>query len=139
MENEKLKKEALRRMQLLKLHDEGDFTCVGEFRTQNKVWKSEFCGILYWLNDEEKAIVDEFTEKYKEFKVLPYHCYKAHTNFGEILYILYVSNQKGEAKEFDENLKSNIVFCYAANLSEPIFSEFGTTYIKSQFGGIVLY
>jgi len=52
--------------------------------------------------------------------------------------MLYVSNQAGEAKDFDVDLKHNIVFCYAANMSDPSLSEFGSTYVKSQFGGIVL-
>ena len=135
----KLKNEAIRRMKLLQLHDEGQFTCVEEFRNSLAVWKSEFYGILYWLDSKELAIVDEFKRKYKNFNVLPYHCYKATTEFGELLYILYVSNEKNEDKMFDEDLKHNIVHCYVANMTEPLFSEFGSAYIKSCNGGIILY
>ena len=134
----KLKDEAIRRMGLLKIHEDGAHTCLADFKKNGNVWKSEFYGILYWLDDEEKAIVKEFEEKHKEHQILVYHCYKAHTEFGEILYMLYVSNQDGEAEEFDEDLKSGIVFCYAYNMTEPCFSEFGSAYIRSQFGGIVL-
>ena len=42
------------------------------------------------------------------------------------------------APMFDEDLEEHIVSCYAYNLSEPAFSEFGTAYIKSLFGGIVI-
>ena len=134
----KLKQEAIRRMRNLKLHDDGQYTCLPDFEKNNNVWKSEFHGILYWLDDEEKELVKKFEEKHKEHKVMVYHCYKAHTEFGEILYMLYVSNQKGEDKEFDADLEDGIIFCYAANITDPCFSEFGSAYIKSQFGGIVI-
>jgi len=134
----KLKQEAIRRMRKLELHDDGEYTCLPDFEKNNNVWKSEFYGALYWLDDEEKEIVKQFEEKYKKHNVMVYHCYKAHTQFGEILYMLYVSNQSGEAKDFDVDLKHNIVFCYAANMSDPSLSEFGSAYVKSQFGGIVL-
>lgn len=138
--NEKLKNEALRRMKALKLHDEGSCTCVEDFRKNETAWKSEFYGILYWLDDKENQIIKEFEEKYKKHNIKIYHCYKAHTDWGDILYMLYVSSDECDAEKiFDENLKENILECYAHNFSEPVFSEFGTCYFKSQFGGIVIF
>ena len=137
---EKLKQEALRRMEALKLHDEGVHTCVGDFRKNGNVWKSEFHGILYWLDDDEKQIVKDFEEKYKEWNFKVYHCYKAHTEFGDILYMLYVSTNKEDTfAQFVKDLKSNTVYAYAYNCSEPIFSEFGSSYIRPIFGGIQLH
>ena len=57
---EKLKVEALRRMKALQLHDGGFNTCVGDFRKNGTPWKSEFHGILYWLDDEESQAVKKF-------------------------------------------------------------------------------
>ena len=142
MENiqEKLKEEALRRMKALKLHDEGIHTCVGDFRKTGNAWKSEFYGILYWLDDEEKKAVKNFEKEYSKHNIKVYHCYKAHAEFGEILYMFYVSSDKEDsAKNFDNNLKDGIIECYAHNFSEPAFSEFGTCFIKSQFGGVVIH
>lgn len=137
---EEMKNEALRRMKALKLHDEGFHTCVGDFRKNGNAWKSEFYGILYWLDDDEKKAVKEFEEEYSKHNIKVYHCYKAHTEFGEILYMFYVtSDEEDTAENFDDNLKENIIECYAYNFTEPSFSEFGTCYIKSQFGGIVVY
>lgn len=133
---EKLKTEALRRMKALDLHDEGFHTCVGDFRKNGTPWKSEFHGILYWLNEEEQQAVKKFEAQHNNYKV--YHCYKAHTEFGEILFMLYVSNEEDENEMFDNDLKDGIIFTYAANMSEPCFSEFGSAYVKSQFGGIVI-
>lgn len=132
---EKLKVEALRRMKALQLHDGGFNTCVGDFRKNGTPWKSEFHGILYWLDEDEAQAVKEFEEEHENYKV--YHCYKAHTQFGEILYMLYVSDNEDDTYEqFMEDLEANITFTYAYNFSEPMFSEFGSATIYSMFGGI---
>lgn len=135
---EKIKKECLRRMKILQL-DDGENSCVEDFRLNGKAWKSGFFGILYWLTNEEVKIVKEFEEKYKKFNLKVYHCYRANRSFGEIFYMLFCTNQRGENKEFDFNIKDNIIYCYAMNLTDPICSEFGTCYIKPQFGGIQIY
>ena len=135
---EKLKTEALRRMKALDLHDEGFHTCVGDFRKNGTPWKSEFHGILYWLNEEEQEAVKKFETQHNNYKV--YHCYKAHTEFGEILYMFYVSTNKDDTfKQFMADLENNIIFGYAHNFTEPLFSEFGSAYVKSMFGGIKVF
>lgn len=136
--NEKIKEEALRRMKALNLLDEGDYTCVQDFKKNNIVYKSEFHGILYWLDEDEQKLVKDFEISYKDQEMLVYHCYKAHTEFGDILFMLYVSNEKGENERFDIDLQDDIIFTYAANMTEPCFSEFGSAYVKSQFGGIII-
>lgn len=135
---ERIKKEALRRMKALKLLDEGDYTCVQDFKKNNIVYKSEFHGILYWLDEDEQKLVKDFEISHKEQEMLVYHCYKAHTELGDILFMLYVSNEKGENERFDIDLQDDIIFTYAANMTEPCFSEFGSAYVKSQFGGIII-
>ena len=136
---EKIKKECLRRMKILQLLDEGEGSCVEDFRLNGKAWKSEFYGILYWLSEEEDKIVKDFEDKYKEFKIKVYHCYRAIRPFGEIFYMLFCSNQVGENKEFDMDIKDNIIYCYAVNLTDPTCSEFGSCYIKPLNGGIQIY
>lgn len=133
-----LKEEALRRMKMLKLLDNGYDSPVGDFKLNGSVWKSEYHGILYYLEPEEKKIVQQVEKKYSKYNMKVYHCYKAHTQYGEILFMLYVSDDEKSPRLFDHNLKSNIVYLYAYNMSEPAFSEFGTMYIHSQYGGIVI-
>ena len=133
-----LKDEAIRRMKMLKLLDNGYDSPVADFRKDGSVWKSEFHGILYYLDSEEEKIVKQVEEKYKKYNMKVYHCYKAHTDFGEILFMLYVSNDEKSPRMFDSNLKRNVIYLYAYNMSEPAFSEFGTMYIHSQYGGIVI-
>ena len=86
---EQVKNECLRRMKKLKLLDGGFETCVGDFRKNGTAWKSEFNGILYWLDDDESQAVKEIEEEYSRHNLKVYHCYKAHTSFGEILYMFY--------------------------------------------------
>ncbi|MBQ8206401.1 MAG: hypothetical protein IJZ77_02980 [Bacilli bacterium] len=136
---ESIKNEALRRMKALKLYDEGYDSPVAEFRLKGKVWKSERFGILYYLNEEEKQVVKEFEKKYSRFGAKVYHCYRAEREFGDILYLLYVIDDESDsAKEFDSLLRRGVIYLYAHNFSEPAFSEHGTAYIKSQYGGIVI-
>ena len=136
---EEVKKECLRRMKKLKLHDEGDFTCVGDFRKNEVAWKSEFQGILYWLDEDEKKAVEKFESEHLGYKV--YHCIKTHTEFGELLSMLFVNGKDKECfnedKEmFDYDVEDNIVFAYVENMTDEWCSEFGSIVFASVNGGI---
>jgi len=52
-----LKKEALRRMRALRLMSDGFDSPVGDFNLKETAWKSEYYGILYYLDKQEKKIV----------------------------------------------------------------------------------
>lgn len=132
-----MKKEAVRRMKMLRLFNSTRNSPIADFIENDEVWKSEFHGILYYLNDEERRIVEETEKKYQRMEMKVYHCYKAHTEFGDILYMLYVSKNK-DGKQFDEDLADGITFVYAYNMSEPMFSEFGSVYVQSAYGGIIV-
>ena len=138
MENEKIKNECLRRMKALKLHDEGEHTCVGDFRKNGKAWKSEFMGILYWLDEEEEKAVAELEKKYK---VKVYHCIKNHTEFGDLLTMLYVNGRSEEEFEedveyFNYDINSGFCIAYVCNMTDEFCSEFGSVGIKSINGGL---
>ena len=135
---QELKEEAIRRMNKLGLYDKGKNSPVMDFIENEVAWKSEAYGILYYLDKKEKAIVEEVENKYKKYNLKVYHCYKAYTDYGEILFMLFVSDDDKSPRNFDYNLKNGIVYLYAYNMSEPDFSEFGTMYIHSQYGGIVI-
>ena len=134
-----IKNECLRRMKKLKLHDEGFHTCVGEFRQKDKVWKSEFHGILYYLDEDEQKAVDEFEKKHDGLKV--YHCYKAHTQFGDLLSMLYVDvtskeNFERDKEYFDYDIDDGYIMSYTKNFNNEFCSDFGSIVIRSLFGGI---
>lgn len=134
-----LKKEALRRMRLLRLMNNGFDSPVGDFNLNETAWKSEYYGILYYLDKQEKKIIADFEKKFSKYGMKVYHCYRAKREFGDILYLLFVSEEPEDSSyNFDNNLRNGIVYLYAYNISEPLFSEFGTAYINSQYGGIVI-
>ena len=130
------KKEAVRRMKMLQLLND-KYGPIADFIYNDEVWKSEFRGILYFLDEDEKKAVQEVENKYKKYDLKVYHCYKAHTEFDEILYMFFVSNDDTPSR-FDRDLKHNIAYIYAYNMSEPAFSEFGSVYVQSLNGGIVV-
>ena len=58
---EEARVEAVKRLEVLKMHE----NVLREFREEEKLNRSERLGILYWLNDEEQAMVKEFEEKHE--------------------------------------------------------------------------
>ena len=70
---EEMKEQALEIMKTLKLHE----NVINEFTTEDKLNKSEApLGALYWLDDEEKQMVEEYEKKWN---VLVYHVIKTYT------------------------------------------------------------
>lgn len=130
MTRELKKAEAIERMKMLKLHS----NVINEFQNQDKVNVSENGGFLYWLNDEQKALVEAFEEKYH---ALVYHVIRSLTSVGEILSYLYVSDSD-EEWEFDrEDIRNGITLAYAENVSDRWCSEFGSIGIEPSIGGLI--
>lgn len=129
MNLEKMKKEAIERMKLLKMHENP----IAEFEKEGKLNLSEQ-GILFWLNEKEQNMVDEFE---KEHNALVYHVVKSHTNIGLMYSLLYVSCYEEEWLYDSENIKNEISFAYVINVDSPDCSEFGSIGIRPCFGGVI--
>lgn len=127
---EEMKKEAINRMKTLKLYP----NIIREFSNENKLNLSlSLNGALCHLNDEQLARVQEFEQKYN---ALVYHVIHNHTQFGELLSFLYVSQHTDEW-EYDRNdLQEGYPFVYVANLTDEICSEFGHIGIQLYHDGI---
>ena len=123
-----IRNEALARMKLLKLHP----NVINEFKTENKLNRSEFgLGILYWLTDEEKQLVEDFKKEHEGYIV--YHVIKTNTvDFGVVYDLLYVSPQVNEWVLDREKLKDNIVMSYTVTEC----AECGPIQIKMINGGV---
>ena len=130
MTREEQKIEAIERMKLLKLHS----TPINEFQNDNVINLSEGIGILFWLEEEQIALVKKFEEKYQG---IVYHAIHNMTNFGELLTLIYVSKNKSEWTRDRKDLQEGYAFSYVINLSYPECSEFGTVGIKSLNGGLI--
>ena len=123
-----VKVEVLERMKLLKLHP----NIIKEFEDENKLNRSEYgYGILFWLEEHEQQLVDEFQNKHKDYLV--YHVIKTNTvDMGIIYDLLFVSIFEDDWPLEREELKDNIVMSY----SVTPFSEIGPICIKQKNGGL---
>lgn len=123
-----IRNEALERMKILKLHP----NVINEFKIENKLNRSEFgMGILYWLTDKEKQLVEDFEKEYEGYIV--YHVIKTNTvDFGVVYDLLYVSPQVNEWVLDREKLKDNIVMSYTVTEC----AECGPIQIKMINGGL---
>ena len=134
------KKEATHRLELLKKEYKMHQNVLSEFKTNETIYYSErinksFCGILYWLNNV-KQYVDAVKEIEQKYNIYVYHCILSHTEFGDVLDMLFVSSSTEEWEQENEELKTGYVesYCYVFDNDG---SEFGTIKIKGTNGGLV--
>ncbi len=122
---EEMKKEAITRMKMLKLHP----TIIKEFSNKG-ILNLSLNAALYYLSDMQLARVQEFEQKYN---ALVYHVIQNR----HMLSFLYVSKHQ-EEWELDRNdLKEYHPFVYVANLTDESCSEFGHIEIQPRFGGVL--
>ena len=107
---------------------------IKEFDKEGIVNLSENGGILFWLDSDQQAIVDEFEQKYN---ALVYHVIRSFTEFGEMYALLYVSKHEEEWEYDRDDLKHGYALAYVKNVDDDFCSEFGSIGVKQQFGGLV--
>lgn len=134
---EKQKNEALKRMAMLNLMPQ----VIKDFEKKDKVYYSErqnaiFNAILYWLDNEPNyvEIVKQFEEKHN---CLVYHCQLTHMEFGDLLSLLYVSENEEEWEQDKKDLREGCAFSYVANIDCECYNDFGTIGIKPSQGGVL--
>ncbi len=126
---EKQKEQALKRMKFLNIMDQP----VKEFKEEGKVNLSERGGLLYWLDDDEQKMVDDFEI---ENNALVYHVIKSTTTIGLMYSLLYVSRYMEEWGMDMDDLRAGRAFVYVVNKDMPDCSEFGTIGVKPSIGGL---
>ena len=101
-------------------------------KDENKLNRSEYgYGILFWLEEHEQQLVDEFQNKHKDYLV--YHVIKTETrDFGTVYDLLYVSPNEDDWILDRKELKNNLVMSY----SVTEFAEFGLIKIRCINGGL---
>lgn len=72
----------------------------------------------------------------EEYGILVYHAYFYHASYGDILDCLYISSDPDCFEDTLEDSKDEIASIYAFNLTEPMFSEFGSGAYRPCNGGI---
>ena len=126
---EKQKAEAIKRMRKIGVIKEA----IRQFEEEGIVMVSEN-GFLYWLNEDQFKMVNEFEEKYNGLVYMVIHNM---TEFGELYSLLYVSQHDNEWKMDNEDLEDSIAMAYVKNVDDDFCSEFGCISIRNRFGGIV--
>lgn len=129
MTDERKKAEAIKRMKMLKLHD----AVIEDFEVRGEVYLSEKIGFLYELDDEQRKRVADFEDIYNG---LVYHVVRSHTNFGELLNFLYVSDHEDEWSYDRADLTQGYTVAYVANLSDELCSEVGFIKVCPNIGGL---
>ena len=125
------KEEAINRMRAMHVFNDA----IKQFAEDDTVMVSEPpLGGLYWLNEEQKQMVQEFEN---EWNALVYLVVRSYTNIGTMDNIFYVSNHKDEWGMDNDDIKENYACVYVVNHSAPDCSEFGTIAFKSVGGGIL--
>ena len=126
----KQRTEALKRMELLKLHE----NVIEDFKEIALLNQSEFGGILYWVEGEMEKKIREWEEKTGN---LVYHVIHDYTEFGELLSLLYVSQYEDEWETDREDIQDGYALVYVMNLTDDWCSEYGSIGIRPQWGGVV--
>lgn len=125
------KQEAIKRLKALNII--GD--AIEQFERDDIVMVSEPpYGGLYWLNDEEKEMVEKFEE---EYNALVYMVVRSFTNFGKMDSLLFVSDYDEEYEMEMEDITDGYVMTYTINHDMPMCSEMGSIVVKPMFGGLV--
>lgn len=123
--------EAVKRMRELNILPQ----TISEFEKESVINKSEYNGILYWLDTEEKELVECFE---KEYNSLVYHVIKGSYRLcdGSVMNcidMLYVSAYEEEwQRDFDE-LKCGETLSY--NITDGC-KEFGFIMVNPINGGV---
>lgn len=125
------KEEAIKRMKALDIIDDA----MNQFKNEDIIMVSEPpFGALYWLDDEEKEMVEEFEE---EYDALVYMVVRSFTNFGKMDSLLYVSDYEEEWEMDNADINDGYVMSYVINHDMPDCSEFGSIAIRSVCGGLL--
>ena len=125
------KEESIKRMKDLGIFSQ----TIQQFKKDNLVSYSEPpMGANYWLDDEQKAIVDNFE---KENNALVYFVIRSYTQFGKLDTLLFVSDYEEEWEMDNEDIKDGYAMAYVHNYDVPEFSEFGSVAVQERFGGLV--
>lgn len=104
---EDVKVEAIKRLEALNVLP----NVIKDFK-EGVINESERCGILYWLNDQEKEMVKKFEE---EHEGIVYHVIHQQTNIGELYNLLYVNVEDEEWEMDADDLREGRVLAYVIN------------------------
>lgn len=133
------RKEAIERLHMLEKLYNLNSNVLKEFKQDGTIYYSERInkiqnGILFWLhNNLEYVKAVETIEK--KYKIYVYHCILSHTEFGDLLTMLYVSSDIENWSQEKSDLMCGYIDTYVYDFS-GFGSEFGAVQIAGINGGL---
>lgn len=135
---QKIQQECIERLKILETKYSLSKNVRKEFKTDGTIYYSEdlggpFKGILYWFKEEWLQKMQEIEELYN---IKIYYGILTHFDFGDVLSLLYVSNDLNDWQIERKDLTDGVPFVYALNLTDEWMSEFGGIQIEGNNGGL---
>ena len=109
-----------------------DNSIINKSETQ-RIGKSTI-GALYWLSEEEKAMVKRVEE---DLNIKVYHVMTTNTEFGEMYSLLYVSEYTNDWEMDHDDLQSGMPLAYAFIAGDDLSGDMGYIQIAKGGGGLV--
>ena len=133
------KEEAVKRLKILQQMYNVHPNILNEFNKNDKIYYSErinrvFNGVLYWL-DNKPEFVDAVKKIKDKYNIFVYHCILSHTEFGDWLDLLYVSDNLDNWENEKSKLMIGLPRVYTYDFSQ-YGSEFGDIEIAGINGGL---
>lgn len=125
---EEMIQEAVERMKMFKMLK----SVIKDFQ-KGVLNLSENGGCLFWLEDEEKQLVQEYEHRTDN---VVFHVIKSYTDIGLMYSLLYVSPFKEEWEEEREEMQEGIHIAYVYNMAWPDCSEAGCILVRPSIGGL---
>lgn len=113
---------------------------INDFKNEDLLNESENGGYLYWLNDDEKKIVDDYESESGNLVFHVIHSFMQIDGVDEPfeMYNLLIVTKYNEDREFEaEGVRERFVESYVYNKSVPEFSEYGSITVRQKIGGLV--
>ncbi len=138
--NETMKNELNKRFDILEKCYNLSKNIRKDFFENNTIYYTEQNGALYWCNElgggeKYEQLIKDFEKEHKGCHV--YFAIHTYTEFGELLNLMYISDDEQDWAYDKNDLLNGITFCYVYNLTDDWCSEFGTIGIKGLIGGLV--
>lgn len=134
--DKKQKSEAIKMLRTLGLmkevrdaYDEEGIVYYSE--RQNKL----FPAVLYFLHNQEKYVAAK--ERFEaETGAVVFHCILTHTEFGDLLDMLYVPKEEADWPSMEKGAKEGEFVSYCYNLTDG-FGEAGYIGVHAAMGGLI--
>lgn len=143
MENKELrnkqKQEAIKRLEILQNEYGIHKNVLKEFKQDETIYYSErinkiFNGVLYWIRNRDE-LVNVIKRVEEQRNVFIYHCLLEHTEFGDRLTMLYISEDEQNWQYERKELLDGFISVCVYDLQFDEF-EFGGTQINGVNGGL---